>query len=95
MNKRKVWSLLAIGLCGLLTVSGKAAAKESDILALYQQYEADFAAIESLEDIEEYGYTVIDAQSFPIQLESFGEEEVMFVPIMDKAYHRQQRESSL
>lgn len=88
MNKRKVCSLLAICLCGLLTVSARATAEEPDILALYQEYEASFAAIERLEDIEKYGYTAITDQSFPVQLETFGEEEVTFVPIMENTYHR-------
>ena len=48
------------------------------LIALYEEYEARFAAIEKVSDIEENGFFVIEEQSFPVILESFGEEEVIF-----------------
>lgn len=58
------------------------------ILAQYEEYEQRFSAIQSLEDMEENGFEVIDAHVFPVLLESFGEEEVTFVPAMDPQYKR-------
>lgn len=58
------------------------------LIELYNEYEASFAAIEKMSDIEENGFHIIEEQSFPVILESFGEEEVSFVPIMEEAYHR-------
>lgn len=58
------------------------------LIALYEAYEARFAAIENTSDIEENGFYIIGEQSFPVTLESFGEEEVVFLPIMDREYSR-------
>lgn len=55
---------------------------------LYEDYEARFAAIETVADIEEKGFTIIQEQSFPVLLESFGQEEMTFVPAMEKEYNR-------
>lgn len=54
----------------------------------YQEYQENFAAIETLSDIEANGYEEVEGQSFPVVLESFGEEEVIFLPIIEKQYHR-------
>lgn len=54
----------------------------------YRQYQESFAAIETVGDIETNGYEPIESQSFPVVLESFGEEEVIFLPIMETQYHR-------
>lgn len=58
------------------------------LIKKYQQYQENFAAIETVDDIEANGYEVIESQSFPVILESFGEEEVFFLPIMETRYHR-------
>ena len=58
------------------------------LIKKYQQYQESFAAIETVDDIETNGYEVIESQSFPVILESFGEEEVFFLPIMETRYHR-------
>lgn len=54
----------------------------------YQAYQESFAAIETVSDIETNGYEIIEGQSFQVVLESFGEEEVLFLPVMEKQYHR-------
>lgn len=68
------------------------AQKEKDaleqLIECYNEYEARFAAIEKVSDIEENGFYVIEEQSFPVILESFGEEEVTFLPIFDEEYCR-------
>lgn len=58
------------------------------LIALYEEYEARFAAIEKVSDIEENGFFVIEEQSFPVILESFGEEEVTFLSVMEEEYSR-------
>ena len=58
------------------------------LIKLYNEYEARFAAIENVSDIEENGFFAIEEQSFPVIMESFGEEEVTFLPVMDEEYSR-------
>ncbi len=58
------------------------------IIQQYEEYESRFAAIEKVSDIEENGFTVIENQCFPVLLETFGEEEVTFLPIFDDKYNR-------
>lgn len=99
MNKKGVCVVLAICLCCLFTVPVKATEatevkEDTDkLVQQYEEYEANFAAIEyvdleHVEDLAEYGYTAIQEHSFPVLLESFGEEEVIFLPIMEDTYHR-------
>ena len=56
------------------------------LIRLYEEYEARFAAIEKISDIEDNGFAIIKEQSFPVILESFGEEEVTFLSIMEEEY---------
>ncbi len=58
------------------------------LVADYDAYEACFSSIEKREDIERAGYTVIEDQAFPVILETFGEEECLFLPAMDDRYNR-------
>lgn len=58
------------------------------LLQKYQEYQERFEAMETVEDIEENGYKIIENQSFPVVLESFGEEESIFLPILDRQYRR-------
>ena len=88
MEKKWICAVLAVCLCSRLFLSVKAGEETDELVRLYEKYEADFAAIEHVDDIEEYGYTVIEEESHPVQLESFGEEEVRFLPILHDTYHR-------
>lgn len=90
VNKKYVRAVLGACLCGLLLWPENVAAEENTdrLIQLYHEYEANFAAIERAEDIERYGYTSITDQSFPVCFESFGEEDVIFLPIIDDTYHR-------
>lgn len=54
----------------------------------YEEYQENFAHIEKTEDIEDSGFEKIENHTFSVVLESFGEEEVRFVPIMHREYHR-------
>lgn len=75
--------LLFVGNCTV-----EAVGESQEILFRYEEYEKRFAAIETIADVEENGFEIIDSQVFPVVLESFGEEAVTFVPAMETEYHR-------
>ena len=91
MNKKRIMVMLILCVWVVMCHPTFASAKEDSLSMFLQKYEAyqeGFAAIKSVEDIEENGYEIVENQTFPILLESFSEEEVTFYPIMDKKYHR-------
>ena len=97
MKKKCIGIILALSLSlyGLLLYPASVSAEETldELIRLYQEYEEDFAAIEyvdleHVEDLEARGYTPITIHTHPVLLESFGEEEVTFVPVIDNTYHR-------
>ncbi len=89
----KKWQLAA-GIAAILCSMGTAMIRihasgaEQELLVKYEEYEEGFASIATREGIAEAGFEVIENQVFPVLLESFGEEEVMFVPAMEPQYHR-------
>lgn len=90
MNKMGMLVALAVCACGLSLSSAKAVAQDDleQIIRQYEDYQERFAAIERTADVSEQGFYAIEDQSFPVLLESFGEEEVIFLPIMDSTYCR-------
>lgn len=90
MKKRGLLFALAVCVCSASLSPIRAAARDDveQIIRQYEEYEDRFAAIESAEDVSSQGFYAIEDQSFPVLLESFGEEEVTFLPIMDKKYRR-------
>ena len=56
------------------------------LLADYRDYQERLDAIEGEWEIDDYGFTVIDDQIFPIETQSFG--DVWLVPAMENRYHR-------
>ena len=95
MNKRSIGIILTLCLCVLLLSPAQATADETvdELTRLYLEYEENFAAIdyvdlEHVEDLQNYGYTPITVHSYSILFESFGEEEVTFLPVIDNTYHR-------
>lgn len=83
--------LILVCICFLTVPSEKAMAQNEAIGLLiqkYNDYQESFASIEKVEDIEGSGFVEIENQSFPVLLESFGEEEVMFRSLMHEEYHR-------
>ncbi len=93
MGKR---SIAITVICFLACVGGMAyparAQAQSESVALlvqqYQAYQSAFEGIQSLGDVEEAGYDIIEEQRFPVQLETFGEAQVELVPLMHREYHR-------
>ena len=69
-------------------VSAQTETETERIIRQYEDYEERFAAIENVEDIRENGFTLIEDQCFSKLLETFGEEEVSFFPIMDRKFNR-------
>ncbi len=71
-----------------VSFQASAADAEEERKERYLEYEARFSSIEREDHIEENGFTVIEEQVFSVILESFGEEEVKFLPAMDFSCHR-------
>ncbi len=89
VRKKEICVVLAFCLCIWLSFPVRAAGEETEeLIRLYETYEAEFSAIEHVDDIERYGYSVIGDESYPVQFESFGGEEVQFLPILHDTYHR-------
>ena len=91
MGKKWTAVLLALCICGFLPPSLNAFARSEaigELVEKYNAYEESFAAIEKAEDIEESGYEIIEKHRFWVLFESFGEEEVDFIPAVHREYHR-------
>ena len=74
-----------VGLAYPVQASGQS---EALLAQQYRAYQEAFEAIESLAQVEEAGYEIIEGQRFPVVLETFGQAEVELVPIMHKEYRR-------
>lgn len=90
MKRIGMFMALTICICSLSLSSARAAEQDDleQLIGQYEDYQERFAAIENADDISEQGFYAIEDQSFPVLLESFGEEEVIFLPIMDRLYRR-------
>ncbi len=90
MWKKCIALIILVCICSLLLFPLQTSAEEKPdvLLRQYEEYENRFSAIESVGDIEVNGFTVIENQCFSVILETFGEGEVMFLPIFDEKYNR-------
>ena len=91
MKKKCRLIFFTLCICIWVLPAGKALAQNEAIGLLvqrYEDYQESFAGIETVEDIEESGYEKIEEHCFPVLLEGFGDEEVNFVPILHREYHR-------
>lgn len=61
---------------------------ETAILEQYKDYEKRLGAVAHMDELEKYGFDTIEEHSFPVLLESFAEEELTFIPAMEKTSHR-------
>lgn len=84
--------LLVVWLGGSLPSPIRAAEDDSGsmdmLIRKYRAYQEEFASLETMGDMGEGGFEVIGDQCFPIVLETFGEEEVYFIPAMHGEYGR-------
>lgn len=92
MKRRRICGTIVVCMCILLCHRAQASESAAEALAALraecEAYQQRFQAIETLEDIEGQGYEIIEDQSFPVELETFGEEEVFFYSVLEKKYHR-------
>lgn len=92
--KKRPGAIIATVLCAVMllplaiSMTVGAADDSEEVLVRYQEYEQRFAAIETVADVEANGFDIIEEHVFPVILESFGEEEVTFMPAMESEYHR-------
>lgn len=85
---KKCGLLLAIIMFVVSSLQVAAATKEQELLAAYEEYEDRFANISKVEEIAGKGFSIIEDQIFPVVLESFSEEELTFIPAMEREYKR-------
>lgn len=95
MGKKRLSSvsvrMAAACLAVFLPLSARVSAKDGateELLREYEAYREGFVSIETVGDIEGSGFEVVQDQSFPVLLETFGEQEVYFIPAMHREYHR-------
>lgn len=62
--------------------------EEEEAVAAYLDYEKRFGAIQTIDELTWQGFDPIPEQTFSVTLESFGEEEVLFVPALETESHR-------
>ncbi len=86
MRKRIGW-LLAIVVFLLSPFTAKAY-EASKVRIQYEEYEARFAAIKTIDDVAENGFEVIESQMFAEVFESFSQEPITFFVAKDKTYNR-------
>lgn len=72
--------------CGSLPAWAADASRELTIQ--YRDYQKRFESVQVTADIAEQGFDLMEEHSFPVQLESFSEEELTFLPALEESYHR-------
>ena len=83
--------MLLLMLCVVLKPVTYATAADSgstQSLSVYYDYLNRMEAVETVEDIAKCGFSVIEDQIFPVQLETFGEMELTFVPAIEQQLGR-------
>ena len=88
MGKWVIAMALTAILSGMWTAKDTSKEDRAALVAKWEQYQMDFDAIKEMGDLEQFGYEPIEEQSFPVLLKSFGKEEVLFVPAIQKEYGR-------
>lgn len=71
-----------------LTALASNVSRVSLVRQQYEEYEARFAAIESVDDIELQGFKIMEGQVFQEVFESFGDEPLTFMAALDDRYNR-------
>lgn len=71
-----------------LTVLASNISRVSLVRQQYEEYEARFAAIETVDDIELQGFKIIEGQVFQEVFESFGDTPLTFMAALDDRYNR-------
>ncbi len=71
-----------------LTALASNVSRVSLVRQQYEEYEARFAAIETVDDIELQGFKIMEGQVFQEVFESFGDEPLTFMAALDDRYNR-------
>lgn len=71
-----------------IIVNASEVSRVSLVRQQYEEYEARFASINRVEDIEKQGFGIMEGQVFTEVFESFGEEPLTFMAALDNTYNR-------
>lgn len=71
-----------------IIVNASEVSRVSLVRQQYEEYEARFASINHVEDIEKQGFGIMEEQVFTEVFESFGEEPLTFMAALDNTYNR-------
>lgn len=71
-----------------IIVNASEVSRVSLVRQQYEEYEARFASINYVEDIEKQGFGIMEGQVFTEVFESFGEEPLTFMAALDNTYNR-------
>lgn len=71
-----------------IIVNASEVSRVSLVRQQYEEYEARFASINFVEDIEKQGFGIMEGQVFTEVFESFGEEPLTFMAALDNTYNR-------
>lgn len=71
-----------------IIVNASEVSRVSLVRQQYEEYEARFASINHVEDIENQGFGIMEGQVFTEVFESFGEEPLTFMAALDNTYNR-------
>lgn len=71
-----------------IIVNASEVSRVSLVRQQYEEYEARFASINHVEDIEKQGFGIMEGQVFTEVFESFGEEPLTFMAALDNTYNR-------
>lgn len=71
-----------------IIVNASEVSRVSLVRQQYEEYEARFASINHVDDIEKQGFGIMEGQVFTEVFESFGEEPLTFMAALDNTYNR-------
>lgn len=88
-SKRRIFIfLLTLLLASEPALFCRAADNGEETLRFYQEYEARFQEVQSIQELKDSNYEIFEQQVFPVTFESFGEEELLLVPALERTWHR-------
>lgn len=79
---------LVLAMGNTVTAEASDASRVSLVRQQYEEYEARFASIATVDDIELQGFHIIEGQVFSEVFESFGEAPLTFMAALDDTYNR-------
>ncbi len=86
-GRNRRWFCLALALFFLQGFPADASEAET-ARQQYADYKERFEGIHRMEDVEASGYRIFEEQVFSVVFESFGEEELTFLPALEETWNR-------